>query len=287
AGLRHVRAFRRLRPDVVHLSLRHPYACQWGTLAGLLSPGAAVVAVEQLPIPPANARQARIKQQLAKRLDAHVAVGRDAGRELEEWVGLPRGSIATIYNARPSGTVSGRSEADQHVSCVAVGRLHEQKGFDLLIDALSDVPDVSLRLVGDGVERASLEAHATARGVYERVEFLGWLDDPTPELERGDIFVLPSRYEGLPLSIIEAMFAELPVVAADVGSVRELVVDGETGLLVPPEDVQAIAAAMTSLAGDRERRRRLGSAARERALARFSLETMLERYRELYEGVHR
>ena len=283
AGRAHVKAFRRLKPDVVHLSLRHPYACQWGTVAGLLAPGAGVLAVEQLPIPPADGLQARIKRMLARRLDAHVAVGQDTARELEGWVGLPTNSIGTIYNARPSDRVPRATAPSENVTCVAVGRLHEQKGFDLLIDALPYAPGVTARIVGDGDERESLEARAVDRAVADRVEFVGWLDDVTPELARAEIFVLPSRYEGLPLSIIEAMFAELPVVAADVGSVRELVSDGETGLLIPSGDATALAAAIGKLAGDRARRELLGSAGRQRALAHFSLESMLESYRETYE----
>ena len=97
------------------------------------------------------------------------------------------------------------------------------------------------------------------------------------------MFVLPSRYEGLPLSIIEAMFAELPVVAADVGSVRELVVDGETGLLVPPDDVDALTSALATVGASAERRRTLGRAGRARALENFSLERMLESYEQTYE----
>ena len=283
AGRAHIQAFRSLRPGVVHLSLRHPYACQWGTVAGLLAPGARVLAVEQLPIPPANAMQARIKRVLARRLDAHVAVGRDTARDLEGWVGLPADSIGTIYNARPSDRVPRCDQPREAVTCVAVGRLDEQKGFDLLIDALAQAPGVTARIVGDGKERERLAARASERGVEDCVEFAGWLDDVTPELGRADIFVLPSRFEGLPLSIIEAMFAELPVIATDVGSVRELVVNGESGVLVPPNDVTALAAAMRELAGQPERRAALGAAGRERALAHFSLESMLERYRQVYE----
>lgn len=282
-GVAHVRAFRRLKPDIVHISLRHPYSCQWGTLAALLTPGARVVAVEQLPIPPANERQASIKRMLAKRLDAHIAVGSDAARNLEAWVKLPPNSIATIHNARPSDLVPHSPAPGPGIACVSVGRLHEQKGFDVLIDAMTRIPQLSVRIVGDGPERDALRARASTSGVLDQLEFVGWLNDPEPELARAEIFVLPSRYEGLPLSIIEAMFAELAIVASDVGSVRELVLDGETGLLVPPDDATALADAITKLANDHDLRRRLGSAARARALEHFSLAGMVDTYQRLYE----
>lgn len=287
AGGAHVRAFRQLRPDVVHLSLRHPYACQWGTVAGLLAPGAGVLAVEQLPMPPADRMQARIKRILCGRLDAHVAVGRNAARELEGWLELAPSSIGTLYNARPSDPVPRTARPDGPLRCVTVGRMHEQKGFDVLLDALARLPDVEVCLVGDGVERGSLEAQARELGIADRVEFAGWLDDPSPQLGRADLFLLPSRYEGLPLSIIEAMFAELPVIASDVGSVRELVAEGKTGLLVRSGDPGELADAVRRLGADPERRRALGVAGRRKALEHFSLESMIGRYRDLYEALAR
>ncbi len=283
AGLEHIKTFRGLDPDIVHLSLRHPYSCQWGTVAALRTPRARVVAVEQLPIPPANARQAIIKRALSARLDAHIAVGRDAARELEGWVGLPRDSVQTIYNGRPSDAAPRRERERPDIVCLSVGRLDEQKGYDVLIDAVAALPTVTVRIVGDGPMRADLHARARDRAILDRVEFVGWLDDPTPELGAADVFVLPSRYEGLPLSIIEAMFAELAIVATDVGSVGELILDNETGLLVGPDDASAVSEAIDVLAGDAALRRRLGSAARTRALEHFSLEGMVASYKALYE----
>ncbi len=287
AGYAHWRAFREVKPDIVQINLRHPYACPWGTLAGLMTADAAVIAVEHLPIPAANQLQIAIKQQLTQRLDAHVAVGDRTARVLEGWVGLPSNSIEVIHNARPSDPLEkpNRSSAHAEVSAVSVGRLHEQKGFDLLIDALARVEGVSLRIVGDGPDRAGLESQAADLDLSDRITFVGWLDDPRPELARADVFVLPSRYEGLPLSIIEAMFAELAIVVTDVGSVRELIPDDETGLVIPPKNVAALADTLTRVVSDADLRRRIGSAARERALEHFSLEVMVSRYRALYDRV--
>src|SRR5205823_4013374 len=115
----------------------------------------------------------------------------------------------------------------------AIGRLAPEKGYDLAIHALRDLPEATLVLVGDGSERERLEAIARELGVAERVQFTGWSDEPRRYLPGFDAFVLPSRQEGFPLAVVEAMLAGLPVVAADVGSVSEAVVDEETGYLVP------------------------------------------------------
>jgi glycosyltransferase involved in cell wall biosynthesis len=128
-------------------------------------------------------------------------------------------------------------------------------------------------LVGDGPAAAELEALAGELGLLERVRFVPWTDDARAELAELDIFVLPSRNEGFPLSIIEAMLAGRPVIATDVGSVREAV-DESTGIVVPPDDVAELRWAIEQLAMDSDRRRRLGAAARQRALERFTSAAM-------------
>ncbi len=281
----HVRAMHELRPDVVHANLRHPWSCQYGLLAGLLTPGAQVVAVEQLPLPAANWVQRRMKQLVSARLDAHVAVGHRAARMIEELASLPAGSVRTIYNGVPDVIVAQPRQPHDltgPMSVVTVGRLVLQKGIDVLLRALPLVPGVTVTIVGDGPERLNLERLAEELGVAERVTFSGWIDDPRWQLDSFDVFVLPSRFEGFPLSIVEAMLDRLPVVAADVGSVSESVVPGETGLLVAPDDPRALAAALAELIDDEPRRAALGDAGRRLALDRFTSTSMARAYERLY-----
>jgi glycosyltransferase involved in cell wall biosynthesis len=122
-------------------------------------------------------------------------------------------------------------------------------------------------IVGDGPERAALEAAAATA----QVELLGERGDVPEQLAASDVFVLSSRSEGMPMSILEAMAAGLPVVASAVGGIPEIVRDGETGLLVPPGDADALAAALGRLLDDDGLRRRLGAAGRERALDEFDV----------------
>jgi glycosyltransferase involved in cell wall biosynthesis len=166
---------------------------------------------------------------------------------------------------------------------VAVGRLQRQKDPATLLAAWERVPRPHrLVLVGDGPLRARLEAVVRARGLSGRVRFAGASDDVPGHLRAADLFVLSSRWEGLPFAVIEAMMSGLPVVAADVGGVAEAVVDGETGLLVPPGDPVALAAAITRLLEDGAERRRMGVVAQRRALQEFTIAGMLARIEAVY-----
>jgi len=159
---------------------------------------------------------------------------------------------------------------------LSVGRLKEPKDFATLLAALGRV-SVPFRaaIVGDGPDRASLDPPAG-------VELLGERDDVAQQLAASDVFALASRSEGMPLSVLEAMAAGLPVVASAVGGVPELVVDGETALLVPPSDADALARALERLLADGELRRRLGAAGRQRVLERFGLAAFRDAHLQLY-----
>ena len=167
---------------------------------------------------------------------------------------------------------------------VAVGRLAEPKDALTLVRALAGVrgrPFTAL-LVGDGPDRASVEAEVRRLGLQDAVALAGTRDDVPELLARADVFALSSRSEGAPLSILEAMAAGLPVVSSQVGGVPELVVDGETGLLVPPGDPAAMAAALGRLLADAGLRRRLGAAGRERAQRCFDVRRQRRAHLDCY-----
>jgi glycosyltransferase involved in cell wall biosynthesis len=169
---------------------------------------------------------------------------------------------------------------------IAVGRLKAPKDFLTLIRAFAALPEESFEalIVGDGPDRAVLEAEIGRFGLDGRVRLVGERSDVPALLADSDVFVLSSRSEGLPVSVLEAMAAELPVVASDVGGLAELVVDGETGILVPPGDAPALASALGRLIEDRDRRRTLGAAGRARAEADFDLASFRRAHLELYES---
>jgi glycosyltransferase involved in cell wall biosynthesis len=283
AMLRFARAVAAAQPDVLQINLPTPWSCRLETFVGLAMPGIRTVLVEQLPLEPHGSWVRLVKRSLAQRVDAHIAVGVRAARQVERQIGLPSGSIRTIESAVQEFVTVRDTASRARPRIGTTARLDRQKGLDVLLEALPRIPDVELEIVGDGPERAALEALAIATGVADRVTFAGWSDHARDWLGRWDAFVLPSRYEGLPLAMLDAMLAELPVVAADVGSVREAVEDGSTGLLVPPDDAPALAAAVRRVLEDRELARALGLRARAVVLDRFTARAMARRYEALYE----
>jgi glycosyltransferase involved in cell wall biosynthesis len=169
-----------------------------------------------------------------------------------------------------------------------VGRLVRQKGLDVLLDALARLVDRSWRLtlVGDGPERPKLVGQAVALGLAGRFRFVGWTDrDALPGLLAAhDLFVFPSRDEGMPNAVLEAMAAGLPVVATAIAGNEELVVDGQTGLLVPPGDPAALAQALVRLLDAPGLRGTYGRAGRDRVEREYSWKRVAEAYLRLCLG---
>lgn len=167
-----------------------------------------------------------------------------------------------------------------------VGRLVHQKGVDLLLDALAGLKEHIwyLTLVGDGPQRPHLEAQVARLALQERVDFSHWLEGEAlvRAYQQANLFVFPSRHEGMPNVVLEAMSAGLPVVASRIAGNEELVVDGETGLLVPPEDVDALRRALKTLLLDADLRQRMGTAGRARVEEKFSWRRSAQSYLTLF-----
>ena len=279
----HVGAIRSFRPDIVHASLASPWSCQYAIAAAALLRQPRIVAVYQLPRPALGSRQRLAKRITSLAVDAHVGVGKRTSAEVAHLLGLAPNVVRTVHNGVPSADVERLPRPVAGPLVGSAGRLAPQKGFDDLLRALASVEDATLVLAGAGPEGESLERLAGELGVAERVIWLGWRDDVRGLLATLDVFVLPSRFEGFPLVLLEAMLAGTPVVAADVGSVAEAVLDGETGLLVPPGDPAALATAVRRLLADETLRSRLATAGRQHVLAHFSAEAMTRSFRELYD----
>jgi glycosyltransferase involved in cell wall biosynthesis len=194
--------------------------------------------------------------------------------------------LVVIENGVDVGRFNGR-RGGSGLSIASVGRLSEEKGHRYLIEAMPRIrgayPGAVLSIAGDGPERGALERRAQELGLDSSVRFLGQVND-TPDLLSGtDVYVQPSLYEGLGLSIAEAMAAGCAVVATRVGGVPALVRDGATGVLVRPADPAALAEAVVGLLSDAARARSLAEAARVHVARHFSLRRMVERYEALYE----
>ncbi len=163
-----------------------------------------------------------------------------------------------------------------------VGRVVYQKGLDLLLEALAGIATIPWEMVvaGDGSQREALGSRARALGIGERIRFAGWLrgDEILRAYREANLFVFPSRHEGMPNAVLEAMAAGLPVVASRIAGSEELVESGETGLLVPPEDSASLRQALATLLPDAPRRAAMGAAGRRRVAERYTWDRVAGAY---------
>lgn len=200
---------------------------------------------------------------------------------------IPNG-VALLPPTTPARRAAARERLGvPHGYLVAtVGRLAPEKNFPLLLDAFASAfasdADAALVFIGDGSERESLQARATERGIAHRVFFLGWRRDVADLLPGLDAFALSSFSEGLPMAMLEAMSAGVPVVSTAVGDIPNVIVDGEHGLLVASEDGPGMAAALGALRRDPARAAELGAAGQRTVVATYSREGMIDAYCRAY-----
>jgi glycosyltransferase involved in cell wall biosynthesis len=171
----------------------------------------------------------------------------------------------------------------------AAGQLIPRKGHRYLLQAVAGLkqryPTLRLVIFGDGYLGTQLRDQAASLGLGDTVQFAGFRDDLDDYMGCFDIFVHPALAEGLGVTTLKAAAAGVPVVGFDAGGLPEAIIDGETGILVPPEDVDALQDAIATLVDDQELRQRLGTAGRKRMQSEFSIDTMVARHISLYESV--
>lgn len=273
-----VRAVRATEPDLVHVNVSSTANNRYGlVVANLLAPPAVATVHSWYPVPRLQALGLPL---LYRRLQRVIAVSSPVGDALRRGLHLPVSTVTVV----PNGVVGREpvtATARWPVRVGVLGRLSFLKGVDVLLQALPRVLraglDVEVVVAGTGPDEAMLRAAASGLPV----RFLGFVDEPETFLASLDVLCLPSRSEGLPFSLLEAMACGLPIVASDVGAVREALAGA--GRLVPPEDVDALAAALLEVAGSLDVRRQLGTAAHERAAACYGVDTMVASTRRVYD----
>jgi glycosyltransferase involved in cell wall biosynthesis len=285
---RHRRIFRELAPDLIQFNLGIMSSSQWAMLTAASIPRQKMIAVENSSMVTWSPLSHRLKKVTSSRLAAHLAVGEHTARIIEEHAGLVPGSVEPMYHGVSNVRRDVLHEPGDGPVIVNVARHDPVKGVDLLLRAMALVdPSVRLVQIGRGEKTDELTALRDELGLTDRVELrdLPWGERAADHLAGFDLFVLASRTEGLPVTVMEAMLAGVAVVTTDVGSVREAVVDGETGLVVAPEDPAALAAAITTLIADPDLRSAMGERARVIAEDRFTIQATVDRYLALYDRV--
>jgi glycosyltransferase involved in cell wall biosynthesis len=242
-----------------------------------------------------------LDRRILRTVDAVVVVS-EAQRERLARSRIPSDRLHVVENAVDVDAVARTAAAgragerarlgarEDDLLVLSVGRLSPEKGHAHLLEAFATAfppsgPPARLVLVGDGPERAGLEARAARPDLAARVHFEGWRDDPHVALGAADLFVLPSLREGLPLALLEAMAAGVAAIATNVGGVPAAA--HGVALLTPPADAPALAGALASLASDPKRRGELARAARERVRADYDADRQVRRLEGLYRLVAR
>lgn len=269
--------------NIIHTHLST--ASLWGSFAGKLAGVPVVAEVHAL-----NSKACFVFADLIVTCSAGV-------RDHIVAQGVPRARVEVLYNGLPPERFEGLrppGELRQQLGLRpgqpvlgVVAHLSEKKGHRYLIAALPELrrrfPGLACLMLGEGALRPELEAQAQALGVGGAVRFLGFREEAVALMQLMDVVVLPSvAKEGLGVALIEAAFLGKPGVGSDCPGIDEVIVPEETGLLVPPADSDALAAALGRLLGDAELRHRLGAAAHDRAAKLFTLSAMAERAEALY-----
>jgi len=282
------RLFRRENPAVVHAHLSWPFACKHGVLAAWLARVPAIVGTAQLFLPPDGTAQPRWVLRAYRRI---IAVSEEVRRCYARQLGVPDRRLAVVHNAvRVPSAVPRQLELRASLLngrpdylVLTPARLHPQKGHTFLIAAAAETPGATFVLAGDGPLRRELETQAREQHVSDRCVFLGERTDVPELLAAADLAVLPSLFEGLPVSVLEAMAAERPVIATAIGGTDEAITHQVTGLLVPPRDPAALAAAIRRLMGDPALAQRLATAGRARVERAFSADATAREVMRIYD----
>jgi glycosyltransferase involved in cell wall biosynthesis len=294
------RVLRQESPTVLHIHHVWPAADRYlAALAGLAGVPHVVV-TEHIVGTPHSAGQTGLKRRELGRADAVTAVSGAVADALVRDYGLARARIRIVPPgadppdpareaplAREARAALGAGVLRPLVVCV--GRLERQKGHDVLLEAVAALRargvDCVVARAGGGAERAPLEQRARALKLDGRVRFLGALDDPAPLIAAANVVVLPSRWEGLPLVLLEAMMRGRAVVASAVGGIPEVLEDGVNGRLVPPENPAALAAALEPLLRKPDVALALGSVAARDVADRFTWARVVQQYEAVYDEV--
>lgn len=292
------RLLRERAVDVVHTHNTQAFTDAGTAIALLGRPAPTLVHTDHARSYPDKLRYVLAERVLARLAFRVVAVSEHTRRDLVEHVGIPANKLTTIYNgiddptrATPAQFDALRAELRLPDDALIIGtgaRLMPQKGFVHLLRAmpavLQQIRNAYVLLVGEGPDEELLRAEADTLGIASRVRFTGARLDLPILMQLYDVFALPSVWEGLPMVVLEALARARTIVASAVGGVPDAIEHGRSGLLVPPADPAALAAALVHALGDAVLRERLGRAGREVFLDRFSARAMTARYESLYEG---
>ncbi len=285
---------RRFKPAVVHT--QHAAAFLDSALAVRLARVPVLVHTDHSKWYPEKKRHMVAERWLSRLCDAFCAVSEHTKNDLAKWEKIPSSKITVVYNGFDFENLPGPAERAELRAFLnvpdgapligSVARLQWQKGHDLLLDAMKLVletrPDAHCVIVGGGAKEEELRQQVARLGLGHRVTLTGWRNDAVRFLAAIDVFVMSSNFEGMPVSLLEAMAVGLPVVSTSVGGVPEVVADGRTGILVDGREPRTYADALLRMIEDPARMQAFGAAGRQLYRDRFRVNGMVEAYDKIY-----
>ncbi|MDD5031628.1 MAG: glycosyltransferase [Patescibacteria group bacterium] len=283
--LKLVKILKKEKPDIIHTHLFG--ADIFGRLAGRLAGVKVIVSTEHNLNYQESFLKKILKKSTAGLATSVIAVSRAVKDYAVKFEGADRNKTEIIYNGVEAKRFLNKNR-DYHnekkeIVVGSVGRLTKQKGFDGLITALAKTDKkVKCFIAGDGAERKRLEKLIKKLNLSGRVELAGWQKDVSEFLNSLDIFVLPSRWEGFGIAILEAGLAGLPVIASGVDGIKEIIEDGQDGLLFGKEDVSGLAEKINYLIERPRERERLGLNLQDKVKEKFAIEKIVKEYEDLY-----
>ena len=296
------RLFKEHAVDILHVNLPNPYHSQFTIIAGRMSRTPNIVVTHHLPdrIVKVTWRGRILESLLTRCIDKVITVSEFGKKIIMERLSFPEEKVTTILNGIDQEDIKhpGRDNLVRERLGIKslekvvgiVGRFTEQKGYRYFAEAASivkkEIKNIKFLLVGDGPLRKEIERLINLLNLVDNIIFTGYREDVYPLLEIVDIFVMPSIYEGgLPLAIQEAMLMKKPVIATNIGGNNEIVLDGETGILVPSSDSVSLAKAIILLLKDKKRAEKLGEKGARRIKEYFSSALMVKKTEKLYEDL--
>ncbi|MDD4902451.1 MAG: glycosyltransferase [Patescibacteria group bacterium] len=277
-----IRAF---SPDIVQTHLFG--ADFYGRLAAKLAGVKRIISTEQNLNWNENWLKKIAKYWTAKLAVKIVAASGAIKKYLIDQEGVEAGKIEVIYNGVEIEKFLNNSRAYEATSPVVgtIGRLTRQKGFDYLLKSVANIPEIEVLIAGEGEERESLLQGIKELGLERRVKLVGVRKDVAGFLNSLDIFVLPSRWEGFGIVILEAGLSGLPVIASGVDGILEIISDNEDGLLFAPGNSEDLAAKLKKLLSDPAERARLGKNLQRKVADKFDIKKTVKQYEELYQKI--
>jgi glycosyltransferase involved in cell wall biosynthesis len=280
----------KIKPDIIHA--HSSKAGVIARVAGWITRTPVVFTAHGWGFTPGTPKLRRLIAFIAERLLASLSAklicvsGSD--RQLAQKLGVGNAkSLEIVRYGIENITVPPTNLIQQPPRLIMVARFNEQKDQATLLKAIAKIANNNfhLDLVGSGVSLESCKILAKSLGIHDKVSFLGDRRDVPELLARSQIFILSTHYEGLPISILEAMRAGLPIVATTVNGIPEEIEDGKTGFLFPPQDVEALAESLSKLILAPEVRQKMGTAARAKFLREFTIERMISETKLVYNDV--